>query len=159
AALTNTKYDIAEKVLTPLAEKFRDYAGGTLFLNVNIPSQPADRIKGLRVTQLGGRSYGESVRVEGTGERHKGLLISAMKLASVRLSDWLPTDIRDGIDPQALLLPAALANGYVAKYGESVARRTIADGMSFARPRPSPETSSKPRLRWSGGQWVKAVRA
>ena len=39
-----------------------------MFLNVNIPSLPADRISGLKVTQLGSRSYGESVRVEGTGD-------------------------------------------------------------------------------------------
>ena len=56
-------------------------------------------------------------RVEGTGERHKGPLISAMKLASLRLSEWLPPEVRDGIDPQALLLPAAQANGYVANTG------------------------------------------
>ncbi|MCH9017931.1 MAG: 5'/3'-nucleotidase SurE [Chloroflexi bacterium] len=37
AAVTNTKYDIAEKILKPLAEKFKDYTGDTLFLNVNIP--------------------------------------------------------------------------------------------------------------------------
>ena len=130
-----------------------------------LPRIPAGRVMGTTPSEhyVNAASQQEAAwiasRVEGTGERHKGLLISAMKLASLSLSDWLPTDIRDGIDPQALLLPAALANGYVAKYGESVARRTIADGMSFARPRPSPETSSKPRLRWSGGQWVKAVRA
>jgi hypothetical protein len=99
-------------------------------------------------------------RVEGTGERHKGLLISAMKLASLRLSDWLPAELRDGMDIPALLLPAAQANRYIAKYGESVAWQTIADGIAYARPRPKPSTPNytKPRLRWSGGQWVKAVR-
>ena len=100
-------------------------------------------------------------RVEGTGERHKGLLISAMKLSSLSLSDWLPAELRDGIDIPALLLPSAQANGYIAKYGESVARQTIADGIAYARPRPKPDSQDyfKPRLCWSGGQWVKAVRA
>jgi hypothetical protein len=100
-------------------------------------------------------------RVEGTGERHKGLLISAMKLASLRLCDWLPAELTDRINVPALLLPAAQANGYIAKYGESVARQTIADGIAYATPRPAPDPkdSSRPRLRWSGGQWVKAVRA
>jgi hypothetical protein len=100
-------------------------------------------------------------RVEGTGERHKGLLISAMKLASLRLCDWLPAELRDRINVPALLLPAAQANGYIAKYGESVARQTIADGIAYATPRPKPSTPdyTKPRLRWSGGQWVRAVRA
>ena len=101
-----------------------------------------------------------SSQVEGTGERHKGLLISSMKLASLGLSDWLPAAIREGIDPYALLLPAAEANGYVAKYGEAHARQTIADGAAYARPRPNPDTqkSTNPMLRWSGGQWVKAVQ-
>ena len=99
--------------------------------------------------------------VEGTGERHKGLLVSSMKLASLRLAEWLTAEISDGIDPHASLLPAAKANGYIAKYGESAARQTIADGVAYARPRPNPDSQNhiKSRLRWSGGQWVKAVRA
>ena len=91
------------------------------------------------------------------GERHKGLLISAMKLASLCLSAWLPADVRASIDPHALLLPAAQANGYVAKYGETTACHTISDGIAYALPRPNPESSLKPRLRWSGGQWVRSV--
>jgi len=100
-------------------------------------------------------------RTEGTGERHLGLLISAMKLASLSLSDWLPGDVRASIDPYGVLISAAQANGYVGKYGEPVARQTIADGIAYARPRSNPDSvrSTQPRLRWSGGQWVKAVRA
>ena len=67
AAVTNTKYDIAEQVLKPLAEKFRDYSGDTLFLNVNIPKTELNQVMGVRVTCLGGRSYGENVRVENVG--------------------------------------------------------------------------------------------
>jgi hypothetical protein len=98
--------------------------------------------------------------VEGTGERHRGLLIAAMKLASLHLSQWLPADVRDRIDPYAVLLPAAAANGYTEKYGEGTALRTIADGIAYATPRPAPDSRypTRPRLRWSGGQWVKAVR-
>ena len=84
-----------------------------------------------------------------------------MKLGSLRLSNWLPGQVRDGIDIYALLLAAAQANGYVTKYGAESARQTIAGGIDFARPRLNPDTQncSKPRLRWSGGQWVRAVRA
>jgi hypothetical protein len=84
-----------------------------------------------------------------------------MKLASLRLSDWLPEDVRAAFDPYGVLLPAATANGYIAKYGEAVARRTIADGIAYATPRVAPDSHnpSRCRLRWSGGQWVKAVRA
>ena len=127
--------------------------GGTVMGNT-----PAERYVNTAIQQE--MSWVAS-RVEGTGERHKGLLISAMKLSSLRLSDWLPAELRDGINVPALLLPAAQANGYIAKYGESVARQTIADGIAYARPRPKPSTPdyTKPWLRWSGGQWVKAVWA
>ena len=119
---------------------------------------PAERYVNTAIQQ---EAAWVSSRIEGTGERHKGLLISAMKLASLSLSEWLPPEVRGGIDVHALLLSAAQANGYVSKYGESAARQTIADGIAYARPRLSPDSqnSSKPRLRWSGGQWVKAVRA
>ena len=92
-------------------------------------------------------------RVEGTGERHKELLNSAMKLASLSISDWLPAEVRTGIDPNALLLPAAQANGYVDKYGVSAARQTITDGLAYARPRPDPGflKSSRPRIRRVAG--------
>jgi hypothetical protein len=80
-----------------------------------------------------------SSRREGTGERHRGLLISAIKLASLRLSEWLPPAARQTIDPYSILLPAAQSNGYISKYGEDVARRTIADGIAYATPRPEPE--------------------
>ncbi len=67
AAVTDTKYDIAEKILKPLAEMFRDYSGDTLFLNVNIPKIELTQVAGVRVTRLGGRSYGENVRAENVG--------------------------------------------------------------------------------------------
>jgi len=67
AAVTNTKYDIAEKILKPLAEKFKDYSGDTLFLNVNIPKIEMSQVTGVRVTQMGSRSWGENVRAENVG--------------------------------------------------------------------------------------------
>ena len=119
-------------------------------------STPAERYVNKAVQQ---ETTWLVTREEGTGERHKELLICAMKLASLRISDWLPTDVREAIDPHALLLPAAEANGYVDKYGQSAARQTIADGIAYARPRSNPDSRnlSSPRLRWSGGQWVKGV--
>ena len=67
AAVTNTKYDIAEKVLKPLAEKFVEYSGDTLFLNVNIPKIDMNQVAGVKVTRLGGRSWGENVKAENVG--------------------------------------------------------------------------------------------
>ena len=91
-----------------------------------------------------------STRLEGTGERHRGLLVAAIKLQSLRLADWLPVDIRESINPYALLIPATRANGYWAKYGEKTVCQTIADGIGYARPRPIPEswtTTTTPKLR------------
>jgi 5'-nucleotidase len=42
-----------------------------LFLNINVPSLPVDKLAGVQVTRLGGRSYGESVREEGTGAQKR----------------------------------------------------------------------------------------
>ncbi len=67
AAVTDTKYDIAQKILQPLANKFVDHTGETLFLNVNIPKIEMSQVAGVRVTKLGGRSWGENVRAENVG--------------------------------------------------------------------------------------------
>ncbi len=68
-AVVNPQFQAASQVLKLMAQRFSDKApASSFFLNVNIPSLPVDRINGLKVTQLGNRSYGESVRQEGTGE-------------------------------------------------------------------------------------------
>lgn len=97
-------------------------------------------------------------QVEGTGERHNGLLLAALKLGSLKRSEWLPAEVRNRIDPSAALLPAARQNGYVDKYGEETAQRTIADGVAYARPREIPRNWYHGIIHrlWSGGQWVKS---
>jgi len=68
-AVNNPQFATASRLLELIAQRFRDgVPTSSLFLNVNIPSLPAERISGVKVTQLGNRSYGESVRVEGTGD-------------------------------------------------------------------------------------------
>lgn len=98
-------------------------------------------------------------RVEGTGERHIGLLLAALKLASLAQCDWLPAEVRSKIDPVAALLPAAQQNGYSPKCGEGAARRTIADGVAYSKPRPRPGSwdSRGAPIVWSGGNWVRSV--
>ena len=98
-------------------------------------------------------------RVEGTGERHQGLLLAAWKLESLKQSEWLPAEGRSSIDPLDAVLTAAHGNGAVAKYGEVTARRTIADGVAYASSRPEPASwnSRAAKRIWSGGQWVKSV--
>ena len=62
----------AARLLTELANKLKDWPRDReLFLNVNVPSMAPDRIKGIEVTRLGGRSYGESVREEGIGAQKR----------------------------------------------------------------------------------------
>ncbi|GIT43267.1 MAG: hypothetical protein Ct9H300mP11_12030 [Chloroflexota bacterium] len=68
AAVTNTKYDIAQKILEPLANKgFWIIRVRPFFLNVNIPKTEMSQVAGVRVTTLGGRSWGENVRAENVG--------------------------------------------------------------------------------------------
>lgn len=68
-SVTNPQFDTASRLLRLMAQRFAESPpASSLFLNVNLPSVTVDQISGLRVTQLGKRSYGESVREEGTGE-------------------------------------------------------------------------------------------
>jgi hypothetical protein len=110
---------------------------------------PAERYVNAAVQQ---EAMWVAGRTEGTGERHRDLLIAAMKLGSLKLSEWVPANVRDAIDPYELLLPAARENGYVAKYGEADAVRVIQDGLSYATPRPAPDKwDSHPQARaWRG---------
>lgn len=73
------RYDLAASLVAELARRLGAAASGSTvgvapggtagaapacFLNVNVPNEPAGRIAGIRVTRLGGRAYGESVRAE-----------------------------------------------------------------------------------------------
>ncbi len=65
-SVTSPRFDVAAEIVASLA---RGLAAAPevmppYFLNVNVPSEPADKIAGVRVTRLGGRAYGESVRTE-----------------------------------------------------------------------------------------------
>ena len=65
-SVQSPRYDLAAKVVAALARRLADAPAvfPPYFLNVNVPNEPANRIAGVRVTQLGGRAYGESVRTE-----------------------------------------------------------------------------------------------
>lgn len=62
-AVTETRFEVAADLLGHLARRL---AGGARIppslINVNLPNEPASRIKGVRVTKLGGRSYTETVQ-------------------------------------------------------------------------------------------------
>ena len=68
-AVNNPQFDSASRLLQMMAQRLSDNPpDSSCFLNVNVPSMPLDRICGLKVTQMGSRSYGESVREEGGSE-------------------------------------------------------------------------------------------
>ena len=64
ASVTAPRYDVAERLLEALGQRLTEREGEPLFLNLNIPNVPPDRVAGLRATRLGGLSYRESVRLE-----------------------------------------------------------------------------------------------
>ena len=67
-AVNNPHLDGASRLLRLMAQQLsHNPLDSGYFLNVNLPSLPLDRIGGLKVTQLGNRSYGESVREESGG--------------------------------------------------------------------------------------------
>ena len=65
ASVSDPKYDSAENILELLGQRLRENPSPAVFLNVNIPNVAPDKVAGIRVTRLGNRSYGESVRREG----------------------------------------------------------------------------------------------
>ena len=68
-AIVNPRFDCAGRLLRAMAQRLDARPlSPSCFLNVNVPSKASEQIDGLRVTRLGGRAYGESVREEGSGE-------------------------------------------------------------------------------------------
>jgi 5'-nucleotidase len=62
-------FEGSARLLELIANRLRESpVEGNMLLNINVPNVTVDRIAGLQVTTLGGRSYGESVREEGFGE-------------------------------------------------------------------------------------------
>ena len=62
-ALRNTRYDVAAAFLGVVVESMKNGAAlPPTLVNVNLPNEPAENLKGIRVTRLGRRSYGESVK-------------------------------------------------------------------------------------------------
>ncbi len=65
-------FDGAARLLGLVALRLRESPPDfPLFLNINVPSLQLDKLAGVQVTKLGGRSYGESVREEGVGAQRK----------------------------------------------------------------------------------------
>ena len=65
-SVTSPRYEVAGRLLEGLAHRLSQREGEPLFLNLNVPNVAPDLVKGIRATRLGGLSYRESVRQEGT---------------------------------------------------------------------------------------------
>ena len=65
-SVQSPRYDFAARVVSSLAGSMAaaPEVSPPYFLNVNVPNEPADKIAGVKITRLGGRAYGESVRTE-----------------------------------------------------------------------------------------------
>ena len=65
-SVTSPRYEVAGRLLEGLAHRLSQREGDPLFLNLNVPNVAPELVKGIRATRLGGLSYRESVRQEGT---------------------------------------------------------------------------------------------
>ena len=65
-SVTSPRYDVAGRLLEGLALRLLQRGGDPLFLNLNVPNVAPELLKGIRATKLGGLSYRESVRLDGT---------------------------------------------------------------------------------------------
>lgn len=71
-SVQNPRFDGAASLLRLMAQKLsRDADRNPFLLNINVPSLAPDQITGVEITRPGGRSYGESVREEGTGHQKR----------------------------------------------------------------------------------------
>ena len=74
----------------------------------------------------------------GTGDRYPRIIPAALSLQSLKMSTWLPQDIRDNINVAEVVLTGCGANGALDHYGEDHIRRAIEWAVARAEPRPAP---------------------
>ena len=100
-------YGLAAEVVAALAGQLGEapQVSPPYFLNVNVPNEPADKIAGVRITRLGGRAYGESVRTEDSFG-HRRYWISRNRAI---LSGGDGTDITAHRDNYITITPMGLA--------------------------------------------------
>ena len=75
-SVTAPRYEVAGRLLEGLARRLSQREGEPLFLNLNVPNVAPELVKGIKATRLGGLSYRESVRLEGTDGEEKNYRIS-----------------------------------------------------------------------------------
>ena len=70
-SIQNPIFTVPAKLLKIISEYIKNNTIEQCFLNVNVPSVKANDLKGVEITRLGGRSYGESVRKDTSGIHEK----------------------------------------------------------------------------------------
>ena len=75
-SVTAPRYEVAGRLLEGLARRLSQRDGEPLFLNLNVPNVAPELVKGIKATRLGGLSYRESVRLEGTDGEEKSYRIA-----------------------------------------------------------------------------------
>ena len=75
-SVQNPRFDGAAALLRLISQRLAQWEANNesrepFLLNVNVPSLAPEQITGVQVTRPGGRSYGESVREEGTGHQKR----------------------------------------------------------------------------------------
>ena len=65
-SVQSPRYNLSADVVAALARGMSNApeVSPPYFLNVNVPNEPVEKIAGVKITRLGGRAYGESVRTE-----------------------------------------------------------------------------------------------
>ena len=86
-SVTSPRYEVAGRVLEALARRLAERDGEPLFLNLNVPSVAPELVKGIRATKLGGLSYRESVRLDGTDGDSKRYWIARNRPGNQAQSD------------------------------------------------------------------------
>ena len=101
------RYGLAAEIVASLARGLADAPAVSppYFLNVNVPNEPLDKIAGVKITRLGGRAYGESVRTEDSFG-HRRYWISRNRPI---LSGGDGTDITAHKDNHVTITPMGLA--------------------------------------------------
>ncbi len=75
-SVTAPRYEVAGRLLEGLARRLSQREGEPMFLNLNVPNVAPELVKGIKATRLGGLSYRESVRLEGTDGEEKNYRIA-----------------------------------------------------------------------------------
>ena len=106
-SVQSPRYGLAADVVAALARGLNHApeASPQYFLNVNVPNEPPEKIAGVKVTRLGGRAYGESVRTE-ESFGHRRYWISRNRAI---LSGGEGTDITAHKDNHITITPMGLA--------------------------------------------------